>query len=74
VRVSEFWILMNGEFGQAYAAALSKSLVLTTLDDCTVLEAVEQGQDLRREGHAVCDAMDVPASRRGEWNPVPGRV
>jgi hypothetical protein len=41
VRVSQFWNLMNGEFGQAYAAALSKSLVLAALDDCTVLEAVE---------------------------------
>ena len=72
MRVSEFWNLMNGEFGQAYAAALSKSLVLAALDDCTVLEAVEQGQDLRRVWHAVCDAMDVPAARRWGVEPSPG--
>jgi hypothetical protein len=64
VQVSEFWNLVNGEFGEAYATSLSKSLVLAGLDDCTVLQAIEQGQNLRRVWHAVCDAMDVPTTRR----------
>ena len=63
--VSDFWNRMNEEFGRAYASSLSKNLVLAALDDRTVAEAVEQGANLREVWHAVCDAMDVPATRRG---------
>ena len=72
MRVREFWALMDEAFGPAYSSSLSKGLVLAALNDCSVLEAVEQGQNLREVWHAVCDAMDVPATRRG-FEPPPHR-
>ena len=72
MRVSDFWNRMDEEFGRAYAGSLSKSLVLAALDDWTVVEAVERGANLRQVWHAVCDAMDVPATRRG-FEPRPDR-
>jgi hypothetical protein len=64
VRLTYFRELMDGEFGPARAAALSRDHVFAQLGDRTVEQALEFGIDAREVWKAVCDAYDVPASRR----------
>jgi hypothetical protein len=62
--MSHFWTLMNDEFGQAYAGSLARDHVLGALDNRTIHEALEAGVPPRAVWEAVCEDMDVPASRR----------
>lgn len=64
MRVSEFWRLMNDEFGEASARSLAKDLVVSALGERTALQALEQGEDLRVVWRALRDAMDVEGGRR----------
>lgn len=64
VRLSQFWTLMNDEFGEAYASSLARRHVLHALDDRTVEEALEAGEPPRTVWLALCDDMQVPESRR----------
>jgi hypothetical protein len=64
VRLSLFWNLMNDEFGETYATSLARHHVLGVLGDRTVVQALEAGESPRRVWLALCDAMDVPESRR----------
>lgn len=64
VRLSQFWTLMNDEFGEAYASSLARGHVIHALGDRTVLEALEAGESPREVWLALCDDMDVPESRR----------
>jgi hypothetical protein len=64
VRLSHFWVLMNDEFGEGYASSLAQHLVLGVLGERTVVQALEAGESPRRVWQALCDAMDVPESRR----------
>ena len=64
MRVSEFWRLMNDEFGEASARSLAKDLVVSAMGERTALQALEQGEDPRVVWHAVRDAMDVGGGRR----------
>lgn len=77
MRLSEFWALMDQEFGTAYARSLARSHALHALDDRTAEEAVEAGVPVRRVWEAVCDDFDVPPERRhlahrGERRPGAG--
>ena len=62
--MSHFRELMEGEFGTVRAASLSRDHVFAELDGQTVEQAIESGTDLRRVWRAVCDAYEVPATRR----------
>jgi hypothetical protein len=64
VRRSEFWQLMNDEFGAAYAPFVYREQVVDSLGDRTGEAAAAQGVPLRTVWFALCDAMDVPAERR----------
>jgi hypothetical protein len=64
VRFSQFRELMDQEFGPTRAAAVSRDHVLGDLGGRTVEEALEAGIDPRRVWVAVCDAYDVPPTRR----------
>jgi hypothetical protein len=64
VRLSQFWTLMNDEFGEAYAGTLARAHVLHALGDRTALEALEAGEPPRTVWIALCEDMDVPESRR----------
>lgn len=64
VRVSQFWMLMDHEFGSAYARSLAARHHLHALGDFTVQEALDAGLDPRRVWTALCDDLDVPAERR----------
>jgi hypothetical protein len=64
VRLTYFRELMEGEFGPARAAAVSRDHVFSDLGGRTVEEALEAGIEPREVWHAVCEAYDVPRRRR----------
>jgi hypothetical protein len=64
VRHSEFWQLMDSEFGEAYARTLARELVMSSLGERTANQALAGQEDARAVWWAVCDAMDVPRERR----------
>lgn len=63
MRVSEFWRLMEDEFGPARAALEAESLELPGLDRSAVV-ALAEGVEPRRVWHAVCELHGVPPERR----------
>lgn len=64
MRLTVFWDQMNSQFGENYAASVAKDFVLAGLGDRTVAQALADGEDVKTVWLAVCDAFDVPASRR----------
>jgi hypothetical protein len=64
VRLSQFWTLMKGEFGEGYAGSLARDHVVGALGNRTVLQALEEGEAPRTVWLALCDDMDVPQDHR----------
>jgi hypothetical protein len=64
MRVSEFWTLVEDEFGAAYGRSLAVDHHLLVLDDRTAHEALDAGVEPKEIWLALCDAMDVPENRR----------
>jgi hypothetical protein len=64
VRQTEFWRRMESRFGDAYARSYAADQVLATLSGRTVLQALEEGDDVKQVWRAVCDATQAPASER----------
>lgn len=64
VRESAFWVLMDDEFGPAYARVLARTQSFTDLDGRTVLDALADGVPPRRVWAGVCEQMGVPPDRR----------
>lgn len=62
--MSEFWDLVDGEFGRARSRSLVKDHVLTALGNRTAEQALEAGDEPREVWFALCDDLEVPASRR----------
>jgi hypothetical protein len=62
--VSDFWRLMDEEFGAAYSRSLAADLVLSALGGQTAQEALRAGVDARSVWLAVCEMQEVPAERR----------
>jgi hypothetical protein len=60
VRLSEFWSLMEQEFGRGYAAVVADQRVLTSLGGRTVDQAIADGEPVRRVWEAVVRDLDVP--------------
>ena len=63
MRMSDFWALMDDEFGAAYAHSLARDHVLGALGNRTPLQALESGVKPREAWLALCADMDVPAER-----------
>ncbi|MDQ1538292.1 MAG: hypothetical protein QOE58_2685 [Actinomycetota bacterium] len=63
MRISDFWRLMEDEFGAAYAHSLARDHVLGALDNRTPLQGLESGTAPREVWWALCADMDVPAER-----------
>jgi hypothetical protein len=63
MRISDFWRLMDDEFGSAYAHSLARDHVLGALGNRTPLEALESGTKPREAWLALCADMDVPRER-----------
>ena len=64
MRMSDFWRLMDDEFGAAYARSLARDHVLGALGNRTPLEALDSGITPRETWLALCVDMDVPVERR----------
>jgi hypothetical protein len=64
VRLTEFWVRMERRFGVSYAHSYAADMVLSELDSRTILQALQQGEDVKRVWRAVCDATSAPASER----------
>lgn len=55
---------MEQEFGAGYARTLASHHVLGELGGVTASQALQRGDPPRRVWLALCDDLDVPASRR----------
>lgn len=64
MRNSDFWRLMDDEFGAGYSRVLSSSLVLARVGGRTADQALAAGISPREVWLAVCDVQDVPPERR----------
>lgn len=64
MRLSQFWSLMDDEFGALYAASLARDHSISSLGSRTAAEAIEAGVSPREVWLALCDDMDVPPERR----------
>ena len=64
MRISDFWRLMDDEFGSAYSRVLAADLVLTGLGGRTALQALENGTDPKRVWLEVCEMQEIPPERR----------
>jgi hypothetical protein len=64
VRLSEFWTLVDDEFGRAHGRTLTKDHVLFELGNRTAEQAIADGEPLRTVWLALCAALDVPPERR----------
>ncbi|KAA8820368.1 DUF3046 domain-containing protein [Bifidobacterium rousetti] len=77
MREREFWQLLEEVFGRSYGRALSRDQELTALDNMTVVEALESGEEPRVVWNVLCDQMGIPDSAR--WGrdhnapPMPAR-
>ncbi|MDZ4092875.1 MAG: DUF3046 domain-containing protein [Arthrobacter sp.] len=64
MRISDFWRLMDDEFGAGYSRVLSSSLVLAGVGGRTAEQALSAGVPPRQVWLALCDVQDVPPERR----------
>ena len=55
---------MEARFGATYARSYAADQVLATLGGRTVVQALEDGDDVKTVWRAVCEAIDVPAAER----------
>jgi hypothetical protein len=73
VRHSEFWQLMDDEFGAGYARTVARDQVMAALGGRTAQEALRARVPPRQVWSALCDLMEVPSARRwGRDRPPPG--
>jgi hypothetical protein len=63
VRLSEFWIAMSDEFGDAYGRMLAHDVVLGEIGGLTAEQAIKAGVPVRSIWLAVCKSSDVPPER-----------
>jgi len=71
VRISEFWELVDGEFGPAHGRTLVRDHVLFAWGNRTAEQALADGEPVREVWFAFCDALDVPPERRwGQEKPA----
>ncbi len=73
VRHSEFWDLVDEEFGPAHGRALVHDHVLLALGSRTAQQGIDAGAPLRQVWAALCDDLDVPHERRWGRGQAPGR-
>lgn len=60
MRLSEFWALVEQEFGSGYGAIVAGSQSLGSLGGRTAQAALDEGEPVRRVWEALCRDMEVP--------------
>jgi len=63
MRLSEFWLAVAEEFGEAYGRVLTRDLRLAEIGDLSAEEALGRGLNTREVWLALCRATDVPPER-----------
>jgi len=73
--MSEFWGLVDGEFGPGRGHALVRDHVVGELNHRTAQQALDAGEDPRTVWLALCVDLEVPPERRWgrEERPARGR-
>jgi hypothetical protein len=61
--LSEFWLAISDEFGEAYGRVLTSDLVLEEVGGLTATQAIKAGVPVRAIWIALCRATDVPPER-----------
>jgi len=64
VKLSEFQLAVAEEFGEGYGGVLVADLALAPFGGRTAKEALADGVPAREVWAALCEATDVPMSRR----------
>ncbi len=64
MRLTEFHVLVAGQFGEMRGASLLVDHVLTGFGGRTAAQAIEAGVDPREVWRALCADFDVP---RDQW-------
>ncbi|GAA2340292.1 DUF3046 domain-containing protein [Saccharopolyspora halophila] len=64
MRHTDFRSRMAEEFGRTRAEMLAQDHVFSELGGCTVDEALEAGVSTKQVWKAVCEAFEVPHTRR----------
>jgi hypothetical protein len=72
VRLSQFWTMIDEEFGPGQGRALVRDHVLAGLGHRTAAQAIEAGEPLRQVWLALCEDLAVPLERR--WGPEEERA
>ena len=65
---------MRTQFGEVYAESVAKDQVLAALGGRTVSQALADGTDAKIVWRAVCEAFNVPESRRRGRRPAQRRA
>ena len=74
MRQSQFWTLIDEEFGPAQGRTLVRDHVLTSLGQRTAAQALDAGEPLRQVWLALCEDLGVPPERRwGQGDDRPKR-
>lgn len=74
MKLSEFQIAVDAEFGAGYGSVVVNDLVLAAVGDRTARDALAAGVPPREVWLALCEATDVPPARRhGVGRRAPGR-
>ena len=63
MKLSEFWLAVSDEFGEAYGRVITHDLVLGPLGGFTAEEAIKAGLNPREICLALCKAAYVPPNR-----------
>jgi hypothetical protein len=64
MRMSEFWTLVDEEFGAGPGRTLVADHVIGALAHRTAEQALEAGEDPRSVWFALCDDLQIPQERR----------
>jgi hypothetical protein len=62
--MSQFWALVDEEWGAAQGRALVRDHVVGTLGHRTAAQALDAGEEPRDVWFALCDDLQVPVERR----------
>lgn len=63
MRLSQFWQLMEDEFGPTYAHVLAGQLVISTMQ-LTPAQALDSGVRPREVWESICAQQEIPEERR----------
>jgi hypothetical protein len=73
VRQSQFWTLIDEEFGPAQGRTLVRDHVLAGLGQRTAAQALAAGEPMREIWLALCEDLGVPLERRWGREDEPAR-